>query len=826
MKRLKINSITFFILLALVFMAVPDVSGQEPEINVTEMSRDEILDLPYDVLIELPLDQLMLLAEKVGMSMDELLQLAFNKNVSTASKEVETVFESPLSTTVITRQEIQLSGATTVLEALRLVPGMIVREKTNGVYDAHIRGFDNVPPENFSHFSENTISLIMLDGVPVYNNVAGGTFWETLPVSINQIERIDVVRGPSSALYGPNAVSGVVNIVTRNESDEKFVLNASQRAGNYNTLIGDLYSSYKATDELSINIGGRYDIRDRFSTDQYQYLTGQYIPMQDSILNITGIDYFSGPQYQSIPFERAKEVYNASLGVFYKPADDIWFSANGAIQSSEITTVFFETIATPFSVRESNTKFANVHAEVKGFSGYFAYQSGVQNLSQGMVRPVIKYDMENINANLEYNFDLEKISIRPGINYQYSSYNDRPYELAQREKFSREEIFGLFHGEKYTSLIGASIRADYKPTDNLRLIAALRGDNYEFIDDIYPSYQFVASYKINEDHIIRGLYSRANRSAFVGDLHANFRNPILNNVVSGIIPMESYNMFKGYLSMDPTLAPLVPLMPDTVPVFASFNQYYIGSTNSNRDLDLMTMDHFELGYRGKITDKFQVELEGFYSMAKDFDALVSYAYPPDTTYYTLDELTGGVASAAPTPLPKHLQIEDTLFYENLPLSANQFGVTATFNYSFSDKMLAKVFGTYQITKIEDHVTLEGDTIDMDHENTPSFYGGLSFLYLPTSKWEIYLGGYFYTSQVYQRYYRPLEATPEAVALAKANARDEIPAKIILNARVGYKFWNEHTLFIEGKNLLFDENREFGFADPIKTVVMGGLQLNF
>ncbi|MGC3978729.1 MAG: Plug domain-containing protein [Paludibacteraceae bacterium] len=89
-----------------------------------------------------------------------------------------------------------------------MVPGLIVREKTNGNYDVHIRGNDNMPPKGMFIYSENSISLVMIDGRPVYNYSFGGTFWEALPVDLVDVERIEIIRGPSSALYGPNADFG------------------------------------------------------------------------------------------------------------------------------------------------------------------------------------------------------------------------------------------------------------------------------------------------------------------------------------------------------------------------------------------------------------------------------------------------------------------------------------------------------------------------------------------------------------------------------------------------------------------------------------------
>ena len=91
---------------------------------------------------------------------------------------------------------------------------MIVREQSNGNYDIYLRGMDNVPP-NAPFEGNSTTTLVMIDNRPIYSYLKGGTFWETFPVDINDVEKIEVIRGPAAALYGPNAVNGVINIITR-----------------------------------------------------------------------------------------------------------------------------------------------------------------------------------------------------------------------------------------------------------------------------------------------------------------------------------------------------------------------------------------------------------------------------------------------------------------------------------------------------------------------------------------------------------------------------------------------------------------------------------
>ena len=117
-----------------------------------------------------------------SLSLRDLLSV----KIVSVSKKSEFLFDAPLSASVVTREEIRLAGSTSIMEALRLVPGMIVREQTNGNYDIYLRGMDNVPP-NAPFDGSSTTTLVMIDNRPIYNYLKGGTFWETLPIDINDV---------------------------------------------------------------------------------------------------------------------------------------------------------------------------------------------------------------------------------------------------------------------------------------------------------------------------------------------------------------------------------------------------------------------------------------------------------------------------------------------------------------------------------------------------------------------------------------------------------------------------------------------------------------
>ena len=131
--------------------------------------------------------------------------------VLTASRLSQPVSESPSAVTVIDRKMIEASGFRTVPELMRLVPGMYV-----GFADAN-------RPVVSLHGSSDELARrmqVLIDGRSAYLPPFGGVHWADLPILTEDIERIEVVRGPSSASHGSNSFYGVINIISRDASDQ------------------------------------------------------------------------------------------------------------------------------------------------------------------------------------------------------------------------------------------------------------------------------------------------------------------------------------------------------------------------------------------------------------------------------------------------------------------------------------------------------------------------------------------------------------------------------------------------------------------------------
>jgi len=126
--------------------------------------------------------------------------------VTTASKEPEELWQTPAAIAVLTQEDIRHSGATSIPELLRLVPGVNVAREQSDQWAVGIRGFN-------SQFSKGL--LVLIDGRSVYTPLFEGVYWDVQDLVLADIDRIEVIRGPGGTIWGANAVNGVINIITK-----------------------------------------------------------------------------------------------------------------------------------------------------------------------------------------------------------------------------------------------------------------------------------------------------------------------------------------------------------------------------------------------------------------------------------------------------------------------------------------------------------------------------------------------------------------------------------------------------------------------------------
>jgi len=150
-----------------------------------------------------------------GELADLTLEELTNIQVSSVQKKAQRATDAPAAVFVITQDDIRRSGATTIPQALRLVPGLQVAQMDGNKWAISARGFN-------SRFANRL--LVLMDGRTLYTLTFGGVFWDAQDTAIQDIERIEVIRGPGGAVWGSNAFNGVINIITKNASQTDGVL--------------------------------------------------------------------------------------------------------------------------------------------------------------------------------------------------------------------------------------------------------------------------------------------------------------------------------------------------------------------------------------------------------------------------------------------------------------------------------------------------------------------------------------------------------------------------------------------------------------------------
>lgn len=186
-------------------------------------------------------------------SIDELTESDFFNDfpvVLTATRLKQSKNNSPTATTIIDRDMIEASGFTEIVDLLRLAPGMLVNYDSGHVANA---GYQFL-------FDRYRVRLqVLVDGMSVYTPLFGEMPWTQLGITVDDIDRIEVIRGPSSASYGPNAMTGVISIITRHavlDKGLKFKVNqgVNGRSEKYFTL-----GNTKGNLDYRLSLGKRKD---------------------------------------------------------------------------------------------------------------------------------------------------------------------------------------------------------------------------------------------------------------------------------------------------------------------------------------------------------------------------------------------------------------------------------------------------------------------------------------------------------------------------------------------------------------------------------------
>ena len=430
--------------------------------------------------------------------------------VITATRTLKELEETPASVNIITAKDIEKRDIHSVPEALQNLPGVYMSQKAQG--GIQIRGF------------ESTDILVLLDGMPVNTTYNNGMEWEMLPVE--NIERIEVVKGASSSLYGGRAVDAVINIITKDHDMKKgeSTINATLGYGSNNTWEKSLYTAMQVDDKLSIGVG--YENRKSDGFKGYYYTGPGKKGTSDIIADNTPPQLSNGKYILGGRGEKVWENENISANIKYN------FDEDKSLKYNFIHTESKYRYKNPFSTlmvngkpifsgkvdigngmivspsissylgydgrKESDLHVLNYVDEVNKFSANLGYLNMKTN---GYSSPSGAKDINWTGAGTDsyypgetYNFDFQKgwentgkHNILVGGSYKQESFSqERKYLKYWREHNSIDVNFGkngLFeeHGGKAKN-IALFIQDEYKITDPISMYFGIRWDHFEKLD--------------------------------------------------------------------------------------------------------------------------------------------------------------------------------------------------------------------------------------------------------------------------------------------------------------------------------------------------------
>jgi iron complex outermembrane receptor protein len=424
------------------------------------------------------------------LSLEELMEI----EISAPSKKPVSISEAPASVVLITRSDIRRYGYRNLAEALQRVIGLYVTNDRTYQY-LGVRGFAR--PGDF-----NTRVLMLVDGHrindPIYDYAPIG---EDFPIDIESIERIEVARGPGSALWGSNALLAVVNIITRKGSDIEGV----RVAGEYGS-----HSRAKAFLELGRKFDSGLEIAGSITTLDSKGQKHIYYPEFDdpstnngTAEGLDGMEVLRGyltASYEGVRFfftkgRRDKDIPTGSY--------DTVFNQSGTKVFGEYTFVELGYERSLFE-QVNGEIFLRIYHDWMEYKGDYLYDYGygVPPLPINKDRA----DSKLWGTEIRYSMDpLSRLNLTAGFEYQDA------YELIMKN-YDSDPWFWEYHDSKESyNLESWYLQADADLLDNLRAVVGFRLDDYSTYGD-HLSPRAALIYALSKSNALKLLYGEAFRA--------------------------------------------------------------------------------------------------------------------------------------------------------------------------------------------------------------------------------------------------------------------------------------------------------------------------
>ena len=680
--------------------------------------------------------------------------------VVTATKTEKYIQDIPASISMVKAEDIAAKNVNSVTQALQMIPGVYMDQSAQG--GLMIRGFSS------------TDILVLIDGQPVNSGYNNSMNWELVPVE--SIEKIELLRGAASSLYGGRAVGAVVNIITK-ENKKTFTANGVVSYGSNNTWKKALYADFRIIDKLSV--GGGYENRSSdgyrgyfratsgkdsgtgtYSADLPQLSDGSYVYGGRGEKDWENENYSFNLQYDlsdlksiKYTFMRSENTYsyNNPFSYVYDDNGNQVFSGSVITQNGDYITLsprYFlgyeglrETNVHMFNYKDDNNKIVlNLGFTDTKRDGYSSPASATDVDWDGAGTDSF-YPSETYNADLHKTWEnFNQHTIITGLNIKLESFDqERKYLDSWKDHDSVNADYGLYekHGGKAKNY-ALFVQDEYNFCAPWTVYLGLRYDYYKKYDGYSDYIEADGSYKRSVDHG-EGDYSE-----------------LSPKIALEFMPNEKMNYYASYgHSFNP---------PALYQIYRDGGGG-MGSVTANPDLEPETSDTFEIGMKWKLFSQTNLGLALYFVKTEDKIVYTTH-YSPGTT----------------TKLYKK--------YENFGEEKRR-GVEFEINHQFTD-----AFGGYINYAWQDGKILQDQIENTNLENSESrdynipkhlFHAGLSF---KKDRWNILLDSQYVSER----------QEPDSVT-GEYGAEDDF---FVVNAALNFDIMKNTTLQLTADNLLDSE----------------------
>lgn len=741
----------------------------------------------------------------VDVAMEALPVSLADVTVSAASREPERIVEAPAAVTLIEPQVLQNTAPTGQAPlALAQAPGVDLVQSGVNDFNINARGFNS---------SLNRRVLTLLDGRDLAIAFLGSQEWNTLPVSMDELRGMELVRGPGSALYGANAFAGVINMTT---------LSPRESPGGKFSIAGGELESVKADGRwagvfsegrFGVRVNGGYASNDTWSRSRT--LLDKTALQQEYAEAVDGSDIeiglMSNPELRALMGQtcggdtevcaggapRTAEGDRDPITAAYGSARLDWYLNNGG-------AITFEGGASSVKNEVLVTGIGRIQV-VEGFKPYgrVAYSSDRLNIFGYMNRRESKQPQYSLASGAELLEKSDIMHVEAQGNADFMEGAGRIIVGASFRQYNVNTSGTLMpeaDDDRSDKVYSGYGQMEYRLNDQIRLVGAARYDEGDLFEGQFSPKGGIV-FSPNENHSFRFTVNRAfqtpNYSEFFLAATAGAQN---------LAPLEAALRAS---ELGPVLAgvPNGQLFSATgvVPLLA----------RGNRNLDVESTVGYELGWKGALSSKVYVTVDAYMNNIKNFVTDLLQGVNPEYAFWT---------PPAAVPEQYHIPLQGAIAAQvpglhRLPNAASSIVVSYT-NEGEVDQKGVDVGMGYQLT---DEFRLDGTFSYFDFEvvsqragdqlvpNTPEKKGTVSLGYIGLSN------GFDATLTM-----RVVEGYDWAAGIFVG----KVPSSNTINASAGYQLTPNFRIFAVGTNLL-DQQRYHLFAGSvIGRRVLGGVTARF